>query len=125
MRYIVLSILFPIAAGLYLLIRKEMENRKKLAAMAGIFLLISAALVVLAISLAGNGMYTLFNLTDRLPILFKIDEVSILFSVLTVIVFLCAGSFSFVYLKHERKEKRFYGFYLIVMGVLTALCFVI
>ncbi|MDE6972515.1 MAG: proton-conducting membrane transporter, partial [Lachnospiraceae bacterium] len=123
MRYIALSILFPIAAGVYLLVRKEPKNRKVLLAMAGVFLLLSAFWVLLAICLGGKGMYTLFNLTDRLPILFKIDEVSILFSVLAVVIFLCAGSFSFVYMKHEQREKRFYGYYLIVMGVLTALCF--
>ena len=123
MRYIALSILFPIAAGVYLLVRKEPKNRKVLLAMTGVFLLLSAFWAALAICLGGKGMYTLFNLTDRLPILFKIDEVSILFSVLAVVIFLCAGSFSFVYMKHEQREKRFYGYYLIVMGVLTALCF--
>ena len=123
MRYIALSILFPVAAGVYLLVRKEPKNRKVLLAMTGVFLLLSAFWAALAICLGGKGMYTLFNLTDRLPILFKIDEVSILFSVLAAVIFLCAGSFSFVYMKHEQKEKRFYGYYLIVMGVFTALCF--
>lgn len=123
MRHIALSILFPIAAGIYLLVRKEPKNRKNLLAMTGAFLLISAVLMILALCFAGGGMYTFFNLTDRLPILFKIDGISVLFSVLTIIVFLCAGSFSFVYMKHELKEKRYYGYYLIVMGILTALCF--
>lgn len=123
MQYIVLSIFFPIIAGVYLLVKKETENRKRLLTLTGVFLLLSAVFVVLAIALAGNSMYTLFNLTDMLPIIFKIDEMSILFSVMTILIFLCAGSFSFVYMKHERKEKRFYGFYLIVMGILIALCF--
>jgi len=77
----------------------------------------------MALCLAGGGMFTLFNLTDKLPIIFKIDEVSVLFSVMTIIIFLCAGFFSFEYMKHEEKEKRYYGFYLIVLGVLIALCF--
>ena len=78
---------------------------------------------MLALCLAGEGMLTLFNLTDRLPVLFKVDEVSVIFSAMTVIVFVCAGFFSFEYMKHEQKEKRYYGFYLIVFGVLLALCF--
>lgn len=68
-------------------------------------------------------MYTLFNLTEKLPILFKIDEVSIIFSIMSVMIFLCAGFFSFEYMKHEEKEKKYYGFYLIVLGILIALCF--
>lgn len=123
MQYIILSILFPIVAGLYLLIRKESENRKNLLLCTGTFLIISAVLVIMALCLAGGGMFTLFNLTDKLPIIFKIDEVSVLFSVMTIIIFLCAGFFSFEYMKHEEKEKRYYGFYLIVLGVLIALCF--
>lgn len=123
MQYIILAIFFPIAAGLYLLIRKESENRKNLLLCTGAFLIISAVLVVIALFLAGGRMYTFFSLTDKLPIIFKIDEISVLFSVMTIIIFLCAGFFSFEYMKHEEKEKRYYGFYLMVLGVLIALCF--
>ncbi len=123
MQYIILSIFFPILAGIYLLIRKEMGNRKNLLLCTGAFLVIAAVLVVMALCLTGGGMFTLFNLTDKLPILFKIDEISVIFSVMTVIIFLCAGFFSFEYMKHEEKEKRYYGFYLIVLGILIALCF--
>lgn len=70
-----------------------------------------------------DNILVVFNLTDRLPILFKIDEVGILFSLMTVLIFLCAGSFSFVYMKHERRKKRFYVFYLMVMVIMIALCF--
>lgn len=123
MQYIILAILFPIVAGISLLVRREMENRRNLLILTGGFLLISAILVVLALFLTGGGMFTVFNLTDRLPVIFKIDEVSILFSLMAILIFLCTGGFSFVYMKHEQKEKRFYGFYLIVMGILFALCF--
>lgn len=123
MYFIILSIVFPILAGVYLLIRKEMKSRKSLLTVTGIFLAVSGVLVILAICTAGDGIFTLFNLTDRLPILFKIDEVSVVFSVMTVVIVLCAGFFSFAYMKHEEKEKRYYGYYLIVLGVLTALCF--
>ncbi len=123
MYYIILSILFPILTGLYLLVRKEIKDRKRLLTITGIFLVISGALVILALCMAGNGIFTLFNLTERLPVLFRIDEVSVVFSVMTVIIFLCAGFYSFVYMKHEEKEKRYYGYYLMVLGVLIALCF--
>lgn len=123
MYYIILSILFPIFTGVYLLVRKEMKSRKNLLMAAGIFFVISAVLVILALCMAGNGLFTLFNLTNRLPILFKIDEVSVVFSVMAVVVIVCAGFFSFAYMKHEGKEKRYYGYYLIVLGVFIALCF--
>lgn len=123
MYYIILSVFFPILAGTYLLVRKEMKTRRSLLVTTGVSLLVTAVLAVLALCLAGEGMLTLFNLTDRLPVLFKVDGVSVIFSAMTVIVFVCAGFFSFEYMKHEQKEKRYYGFYLIAFGVLLALCF--
>ena len=123
MYYIIVSVFFPILAGAYLLARKEMKTRKSLLVTVGVSLLATAIFTALALSLSGEKMLTLFNLTDRLPVLFKVDGISIIFSVMTVIIFVCAGFFSFEYMKHEQKEKRYYGFYLIVFGVLLALCF--
>lgn len=127
--YFVLSIFFPILAGIYLLVRKEMKERRNLLITTAAALAVTAVLVVLTFFRSGQGMFTLFNLTDRLPVLFKVDEVSVVFSVMTVLIFLCAGVFSFEYMKHGQtddsiiREKRYFGFYLIVFGVLIALCF--
>lgn len=120
---ILLPILFPVLAGIYLLLRKEMKKRKSLLVTVGVSLVVTALLGLSAIVCAGNEMLLLFNLTETLPILFRIDEMGMIFAALTMIVFLCAGFFSFEYMKHEQKEKRYYGFYLIVFGILMALCF--
>lgn len=123
MSYIILSIFFPIIMGACLLMIKEIKNRKALLIMVSIAFAVSVVLVALSLMLSFGKMYTLFNLTDQLPILFQIDEMGVIFSILTIVVFLGAGIFSFEYMKHEEREKRYYGFYLIVMGVLIALCF--
>lgn len=127
---ILLSILFPILAGLFVLIRyrtslsgkEPATDRKTLVALTGIFLVITAALAITALLTAKEG-FTLFYLTKTLPIYFRIDSVGTLFSLLAVTVLLCAGFFSFEYMKHEEHESRYYGFYLILFGVLNALCF--
>lgn len=123
MYYILLAIVFPIISGVYFLVRGEMKSRKRLLAAVTAMLCVTAVFAGLALCCSGGGLLTLFNLTDRLPILFKVDEVSVVFAVMTVIICLCAGVFSFEYMKHEEREKRYYGFYLIVFGVLLALCF--
>ncbi|RAZ68829.1 proton-conducting membrane transporter, partial [Klebsiella oxytoca] len=46
-----------------------------------------------------------------------------LFAGIVVLVFVLAGFFSFVYMSHEKNEKRYYSFYLITFGVLMGLCF--
>lgn len=127
---ILLSILFPILAGLFVLIRYRTSlsgkgpatDRKTLVALTGFSLVITAALAMTALLTAKEG-FTLFYLTKTLPIYFRIDSVGTLFSLLAVTVLLCAGFFSFEYMKREEHESRYYGFYLILFGVLNALCF--
>ena len=123
MYLILLSILTPVLIGIYLLIRKEYTDRKHLLVSAGIGFVLTDILASAALITAYGASYTLFPLTDELSVVFAIDDMSILFSSVTLIVFLCAGFFSFEYMKHETKEKRYYGFYLIVFGILNALCF--
>lgn len=121
--YLVLfPICFPVLAGLCLLLYRKTPDRKVLTAVTGTCLVITGALVFIALLFAGQGV-VLFHLTKTLPIYFKIDELGIVFSLLTVIVFVCAGFFSFAYMSHEQHEKRYYGYYLMVFGVLNALCF--
>lgn len=54
---------------------------------------------------------------------FNIDEISIIFSVLGVIVFLAAGIFSIEYIKHEFHHLRYWLFYILGFFVYEALCF--
>lgn len=127
--YLILSsILFPILAGLFLLVRyrtplsgEKPADRQSLTAMTGCSLIITAIFVIAAL-FAEKG-FTLFYLAQSLPIYFRVDSVGRIFSLLAVIVIPCAGFFSFEYMKHEEHESRYYGFYLLVFGVFNALCF--
>lgn len=123
MYLILLSILVPVLSGIYLLVRKEYADRKRLLFVAGSCFILTGACVTAALCGPRGFSYTLFHLAGTLPVVFAIDEMSVLFAVVTLIIFLGAGFFSFEYMKHEQKEKRYYGFYLIVFGVLNALCF--
>ncbi len=123
MYLMLLSVFLPILTGIWLLIRKEYAKRLRLLAVTGAALVLTGALTVSAFVTAYGSSFTLFYLTKTLPIVLAADEMSALFSCLTVVILLCAGLFSFEYMKHETNEKRYYGFYLIVFGVLNALCF--
>ena len=88
--YLILSsILFPILAGLFLLVRyrtplsgEKPVDRKSLTAMAGCSLIITAIFVIAAL-FAENG-FTLFYLAQSLPIYFRVDSVGRIFSLLAV-----------------------------------------
>ncbi len=130
MYMILLSVFFPILAGVFLLIRfrtplsgeGNASKRKTLVTLTGCFLVVTALFTGAAILTQKEGV-TLFYLTKTLPVYFEIDRMGTLFSLLALVVLLCAGFFSFEYMKHEERESRYYGFYLLAFGVLNGLCF--
>ena len=124
----VFPILFPIIAGLFLLVIKEPGNRKVLTGMTGAALLISGGSMVYALLRADWESVILFNLTSALPVYLKLDSLGFLFASVVTLVWVLAGFFSLFYMKphgsgREKGEKRFYGFYLMVFGILAGLSF--
>lgn len=126
MNYMILaSIILPIIAGgvLLFLPDKVFADRAGLLKVTGVSFVVCALLAVYAISGVSGNKLMLFQLVDRIPVFFEIDTLGRIFAGIVVLVFLMAGFFSFVYMSHEKNEKRYYSFYLITFGVLMGLCF--
>ena len=68
-----------------------------------------------------NSTYVLFNLTDRLPIIFKCDEISVIFGITTLIIWTLCAYYSMRYFKKEKKTIRYAFFYLMTLIVLLCL----
>ncbi len=118
---LLLPVLLPIVAGILVLSIKSIRgNRKQMLGISLAVLLVNLA-VCTAIAFQPDSRLTLWQLTDTITIALHVDNVSRLFSLLTCFVWLMAGMFSVEYMKHERDEFRFFGFYLIVLGVLIGL----
>lgn len=122
---ILLPIVLPIIVGFVLLFLREnaFKDRQRLLKVTGVSFVVCAVLAVYVISGAAGDRLILFCLIDRIPVYFAIDNLGRLFAGIVVVVFLLAGFFSFVYMSHEKNEKRYYSFYLITFGVLMGLCF--
>lgn len=54
---------------------------------------------------------------------FRADELSWIFAIMTTVVWLLAGIYSFEYMKHDKEKKRYAFFYLLVYFVLLGLDF--
>lgn len=67
--------------------------------------------------------FTLLQFTDKLRIAFRIDEVSLIFAILTTIMWVLVGLYSVDYMKQVEKKGRFFLFYSIVYVVLMGLDF--
>ena len=139
-------ILFPVIAGLFLLVMKEPKKRKVLLGITEAALLATGAFVVHALFRVNGKDVILFRLTVSLPVYLKPDGLGLLFMAVVSVVWIPAAFFAFSYMKPEEEtdgkfngepgeksrkeshgskkgngEKRFYGFYLIVYGILNGL----
>lgn len=119
---LMLSILFPVLLGLGILLAGEFKSRKALLTLTGAGLLVTAALGM-AVVLGGEAELLLFSFGRNLDLYFHVDPMGKLFAVVVNGVWLLAGFYAFEYMKHEQEEKRFFGFYLMVHGILHGLVF--
>ena len=119
---LVLSLLLPIIWGLFILIRPEFKSRKTLITvfLAGLF---ASAAVGVFTAMGANTELLVFSFGKNLDIYFSIDSIGRLFAMVVTLVWVLSGVFAVEYMKHEKEEKRFFGFYLMVFGVLYALTF--
>lgn len=122
---ILLPIVLPVIVGFVLLFLPEgvFRSRQSLLNVTGVSFIICALLAIYVISGAAGDRLVLFKLVGDIPVYFAIDHVGRLFAGIVVLIFLMAGFFSFVYMAHEKNEKRYYSFYLITFGVLMGLDF--
>lgn len=77
----------------------------------------------LLIILNGELCFTIATLTDGVSIALRSDELSRFFAVLMLFVWILVGVYSFGYMEHEKHQIRYFGFYIMVMGVLSGLYF--
>ena len=119
---LILSILFPVVLGLLVLLKREFASRKLLLALTGTGLLVTAALG-LAAAFGEGGELPLFSFGKNLELYFRVDGLSRLFALTVNLVWVLSGFYAFEYMKHEQEEKRFFGFYLMVHGILHGLVF--
>lgn len=119
---LMLPVVFPVVAGVLILLTNGFgKERKKMLAVVLGTLFLETALVMYA--LVTGGSVNLWQMTDSICLAFGVDHVSRLFAGLTAGVWLLAGIYSVSYMKHEHEEYGFFGFYLIVLGVLIGLDF--
>lgn len=120
--HLIFPVILPVIAGAALLVGKPFREDKR----AGRMVLLSALgleLVLVAQALMKGGGMVLWRLTGAMDLVLQIDEISVLFAALTSAVWLLVGIYGISYMSHEHRENQFFGWYLIVLGVLIGLDF--
>lgn len=119
---IIISILFPVLFGLWMLIKPEFKERKHLIIASAVGLVVT--LIISLMVVFGENMHlNLFSFGKNMNVYFSVDDTGRLFALLVMAVWVLAGFYAFEYMKHEKEEKRYFGFYVITFGILMALTF--
>ena len=119
---LILSIIVPVLLGLGILLVKEIKNRNLLLTVTGASLAVTAALG-LGVVFGGEAELFLFSFGKNLDLFLRVDTLGRLFALVVDVVWLISGVYAFEYMKHEQEEKRFFGFYVMVFGILHGLTF--
>ena len=109
----------PVVVGLE---EKEFSGLRRLRVFVMATLSVSSA-AALILAWTGERSVTLFTFLDNVPIYFRIDHVSRLFVTVVSVIWLICGIYSIVYMGSEGEEKRYFGFYVLLYGILVALDF--
>lgn len=119
---ILFAIFVPIIWGVWMLARPEYKNRKAMILSASVGLAVTTILS-LAILIIGDMELHMFAIGENMNIYFHADKMGRIFMTIVTIVLPLVGIYAFEYMGHYQEEKRFFGFYLMVYGVLLALSY--
>lgn len=119
---LLLPILLPIVAGLIVFFVKPMKHAKVRNWFVGSIVIVNG-LLTLALVVGPELRLELFRLTATIPVLFKLDGVSKIYSSILAIMWIASAFFSFEYMNHEEAKERYFGFFLVALGMLNGVSF--
>lgn len=119
---ILFAILVPVLWGVFLLIKPEYKSRKNLVTTTAVGLAFTVGFA-LSVILGPDMQLQLFSIGKNMDIYLQVDEVSRIFAALVTLIWPLAGVYAFEYMSHYTENKRYFGFYMMVFGVLLALTF--
>jgi len=118
---ILLPIVFPFLAAIIMSACNFNEKRRNI--FAGSVVLINLIFVIYIVAKHGEISLHFLKINEFLDIYFKIDKLSIFFSLLASVLWLFTSIYSMEYMKHEKKEKRFFAYFITTLGVTLGIAF--
>ena len=117
-----LSILFPLLAGLALLLSGVEKRRvRELWVLSAAF--ITAVLALAGVFFGGGESFVALRLGAGLRLSFRADGLASVFAVMVSVLWVIASFYALEYMKHEGRETRFFAFFLMSFGVTLGVAF--
>lgn len=118
---ILLPIIFPFLAAI--VVAAFGFNEKKRNIFAGSVVLINLIFVVYIAKKLGEVSLHIFKINEFLDIYFKIDKLSVFFSLLVSVLWMFTTVYAMEYMKHEGKEKKFFSYFIATLGITLGIAF--
>jgi multicomponent Na+:H+ antiporter subunit D len=118
---IILPIIFPFILAVIMATIKLDEKKRNIFVSIGVIL--NFIFLVAIFYTFDEGSIHLFKLNEFLDVYFRIDKLSILFSLLVSILWVFTAFYAMQYMKHEGKERKFFTFFLATLGVTIGIAF--
>ncbi|MFT5871641.1 MAG: multicomponent Na+:H+ antiporter subunit D [Clostridium sp.] len=118
---IIIPVLFPFILSIIMATMKFDEKKRNI--FVGMGVILNFIFLVTIFYIFGESRVRLFKLNEFLDIYFRIDKLSMMFSLLVAILWVFTAFYAMEYMKHEGKEKRFYTFFLATLGVTMGIAF--
>ncbi len=117
---LLLPILLPIVAGVLMGTVSLFQKKGARRALAFTTLMVNLVLSIVICLMKENEL-VIWYITKNIPVYLHVDDIGRIFLLLVNVMWTLAGVYSFEYMQHEKNEPRFYAYYLITIGVLSAL----
>ncbi len=117
--FIILTILFPVIAGILVSCMKAPSYRARCIRYAAVSL-VSAVLGIILIFIGGS--ITLFSFSENVTFSFMLDPIGKVFLSTVLILYTCTAFYAFEYMSVEAYQPLFFAFYYISLGAMIAVC---
>lgn len=122
MNYIILlPVFFPFLATIIILACRFTEKERNIFAGSAIFINLIFVIYIIT-NFDGIGLHVV-KINEFLDIYFRVDKLSIFFSLLVSVLWSFTSIYAMEYMKHEGKEKRFFAYFIITLGVTLGIAF--
>lgn len=119
---LIMPVLLPLLGSLCLA-SKRLVPEDKVKPLTGILVFLNLALVIFANQNATGELVHLLKVNQFIDIYLKVDQFGRLFSYMASILWVIASFYSFEYMKHEGRERRFFTFYTMTLSMIIGLSY--
>ncbi|MDD2954813.1 MAG: proton-conducting transporter membrane subunit [Oscillospiraceae bacterium] len=120
--WLLLPVLFPLLAGAAELLL-NFKSRRAREVFVAVSVLLTAAAALTLVVFAPRDSFVFLDLGGRLSFALRLDGLSMVFAAMVSVLWPIATFYSFEYMKHEGRENKFFGWFVMTFGVVIGIAF--